>query len=190
LVEDCWAANEPNNIGPEFVSLVLGGLNEPLLAIIISTQFSGECMGAAISKILHNVIATYSKTPMGQFESDATACFDCIVMMFAMFCFFRIWLPIASDPVLARCIDPPSSSSQDQDKVPLAALAAVCYPLRSFFIPSTALHTACNSVTPPKCACTSIKQRCLLMTIPVPRTSSTNDFTFRPTPKKLSRTSR
>jgi hypothetical protein len=29
----------------------------------------GECMDAAISKILHNVIATYSKTPMGQFES-------------------------------------------------------------------------------------------------------------------------
>jgi hypothetical protein len=44
----------------------------------------GECMNAAISKTLHNVIATYTKTPLGQFESDATACFDQIVMVFAM----------------------------------------------------------------------------------------------------------
>jgi hypothetical protein len=36
----------------------------------------GECMDAAISKVLHNVIATYTKTPLGQFESDATACFE------------------------------------------------------------------------------------------------------------------
>jgi hypothetical protein len=49
---------------------------------------SGECMDAAISKVLHNVVATYTKTPLAQFESDATACFDRIVMMFAMLCFF------------------------------------------------------------------------------------------------------
>jgi hypothetical protein len=50
-------------------------------------------MDAAISKIRHNVIATYSKTPMGQFESDDTACFDRIVMLFAMLCFSRMDAP-------------------------------------------------------------------------------------------------
>jgi hypothetical protein len=50
-------------------------------------KMGGECMDAAISKVLHNTIATYTKTPLGQFESDATACFDRIVMIFAMLCF-------------------------------------------------------------------------------------------------------
>jgi hypothetical protein len=53
----------------------------------------GECMDAAISKVLHNMIATYSKTPLGQFKSDATACFDRIVMCFAMLCFFAYGCP-------------------------------------------------------------------------------------------------
>jgi hypothetical protein len=53
----------------------------------------GECMDAAISKTLHNVLATYTKTPLGQFESDATACFDRIVMVFAMLCFFAYRCP-------------------------------------------------------------------------------------------------
>jgi hypothetical protein len=53
----------------------------------------GECMDAAISKVLHNTIATYSKTPLGLFESDATACFDRIVMCFAMLCFFAYGCP-------------------------------------------------------------------------------------------------
>jgi hypothetical protein len=55
---------------------------------------SGECMDAAISKTLHNVLATYTKTPLGQFESDATACFDRIVMVFAMLCFFAYGCPM------------------------------------------------------------------------------------------------
>jgi hypothetical protein len=53
----------------------------------------GECMDAAISKTLHNVIATYTKTSLRQFESDATACFDIIVMTFAMLCFFAYCCP-------------------------------------------------------------------------------------------------
>jgi hypothetical protein len=53
----------------------------------------GECMDAAISKVLHNVIATYTKTSLGQFESDAQACFDRIVMTFAMLCFFAYGCP-------------------------------------------------------------------------------------------------
>jgi hypothetical protein len=51
----------------------------------------GECMDAAISKTLHNVIATYTKTPLGQFESDATACFDRIVMVL---CFYAYGCPM------------------------------------------------------------------------------------------------
>jgi hypothetical protein len=61
-----------------------------------SCQFGkkgGECMDAAISKTLHNVLATYTKTSLGQFESDATACFDRIVMTFAMLCFFAYGCP-------------------------------------------------------------------------------------------------
>jgi hypothetical protein len=54
----------------------------------------GECMDAAISKTLHNVISTYTKTSLGQFESDATACFDRIVMSFAMLCFFAYGCPL------------------------------------------------------------------------------------------------
>jgi hypothetical protein len=50
----------------------------------------GECMDAAISKVLHTIIDTYSKTPMGQFESDATSCF---VMQFPMLCFFVYGCP-------------------------------------------------------------------------------------------------
>jgi hypothetical protein len=50
-------------------------------------------MYAAIAKVLHNTIATYTKTPLGQFESDATACFDRIVMVFVMLCFFIYGCP-------------------------------------------------------------------------------------------------
>jgi hypothetical protein len=53
----------------------------------------GECMDAAISKTLHNVISTYTKTSLGQFESDATACFDRIVMSYAMLCFLGTVAP-------------------------------------------------------------------------------------------------
>jgi hypothetical protein len=35
----------------------------------------GECQDTALSKVLHNVIANFTKTPMGQFESDTTTCF-------------------------------------------------------------------------------------------------------------------
>jgi hypothetical protein len=47
----------------------------------------GECQDAAISKVLHNMVTIFTKTPMGQFESDATACFDREVMNFVFACF-------------------------------------------------------------------------------------------------------
>jgi hypothetical protein len=50
----------------------------------------GECMDAAVAKVLHNTIATLTKIPMSQFESDATACF---VMTFAKMCFFIFGCP-------------------------------------------------------------------------------------------------
>ena len=53
----------------------------------------GECMDAAVAKVLHNTIATLTKTPISQFESDATACFDRISMTFAMMCFFIFGCP-------------------------------------------------------------------------------------------------
>ena len=50
-------------------------------------QPGGECQDAAISKVLHNLLSTLTHTAMGQFESDATACFDRVVMEFALLCF-------------------------------------------------------------------------------------------------------
>jgi hypothetical protein len=47
----------------------------------------GECQDAAISKVLHNMISIFTKTPMGKFESDATACFDREVMNFVFACY-------------------------------------------------------------------------------------------------------
>jgi hypothetical protein len=47
----------------------------------------GECQDATLSKVLHTVIAVLTKTPMGRFESDATACFDREVMNFVFTCF-------------------------------------------------------------------------------------------------------
>jgi hypothetical protein len=50
----------------------------------------GECQDAAFAKILHNHMAHYSKTPLGQFESDAASCFDRIVMAFC-FAVLSVW---------------------------------------------------------------------------------------------------
>ena len=47
----------------------------------------GECQDAALSKVLYNMVAQFSQTPLGQFESDATACFDREVMNFVLTCF-------------------------------------------------------------------------------------------------------
>jgi hypothetical protein len=54
----------------------------------------GECQDAALSKVLHNIMAHFTKTPMGQFESDATACFDREVMSFVFCCFRSHGVPI------------------------------------------------------------------------------------------------
>jgi hypothetical protein len=50
----------------------------------------GECQDAAFAKNLHNHMAHYSKTPLGQFESDAASCFDRIVMA-SCFAVMSVW---------------------------------------------------------------------------------------------------
>jgi hypothetical protein len=40
----------------------------------------GECQDASISKVLHNLVCLFTRTPMGQFESDVKACFDREIM--------------------------------------------------------------------------------------------------------------
>jgi hypothetical protein len=47
----------------------------------------GECPDASISKVIHNLICMLTRTPMGQFESDAKACFDREVMSFVLTCY-------------------------------------------------------------------------------------------------------
>jgi hypothetical protein len=53
----------------------------------------GECQDAALSKVLHNLISFFTNTPLGQFESDATACFDRVVMAFSLLCFSVMGAP-------------------------------------------------------------------------------------------------
>jgi hypothetical protein len=50
----------------------------------------GECQDTAFAKILHNHMEHYSKTPLGQFESDAASCFDQIVIAFC-FAVMSVW---------------------------------------------------------------------------------------------------
>jgi hypothetical protein len=48
----------------------------------------GECQDAAFDKVLTtNLVSTFSQTSMGQFESDATTCFNREVMNFVLTCF-------------------------------------------------------------------------------------------------------
>jgi hypothetical protein len=54
----------------------------------------GECQDAAFNKLLINLVSKFSQTPMGQFESDATACFDPEVMNYALTCFATNGAPI------------------------------------------------------------------------------------------------
>jgi hypothetical protein len=54
----------------------------------------GECQDAAFSKVLTNMVSQFSKTPIGQFESDATACFDREVMRFVLLCFKSTGAPM------------------------------------------------------------------------------------------------
>ena len=53
----------------------------------------GECQDAALSKVLHNLLAFFTKTAFGQFESDATACFDRVVMAFSLVTFSVLGAP-------------------------------------------------------------------------------------------------
>jgi hypothetical protein len=54
----------------------------------------GECPDATFSKVLANMVSHFSKTPIGQFESDATACFDREVLRFALTCFKSTGAPM------------------------------------------------------------------------------------------------
>jgi hypothetical protein len=47
----------------------------------------GEYPDVIFTKILHNHMAWLTKTPLGQFECDATARFDPVIMLFALLCF-------------------------------------------------------------------------------------------------------
>jgi hypothetical protein len=54
----------------------------------------GECPDASISKVLHNLTAAFTHTSMGQFESDATACFDREIMKFVLACYHSTGAPM------------------------------------------------------------------------------------------------
>jgi hypothetical protein len=54
----------------------------------------GECQDVALSKVLPILMAFFTQTPMGQFESDATACFDREVVHFVFTCFHSRGAPI------------------------------------------------------------------------------------------------
>jgi hypothetical protein len=54
----------------------------------------GECADATIAKVLHNLTSQLSQTPMGQFESDATACFDREIMKFVLTCYHSAGAPL------------------------------------------------------------------------------------------------
>jgi hypothetical protein len=54
----------------------------------------GECQDSSISKVLHNLISAFTHTQMGQFKSDATACFDREVMKFVLTCYHLTGAPL------------------------------------------------------------------------------------------------
>jgi hypothetical protein len=58
--------------------------------LLNTSQFGrpgGECPDTSITKVLHNLTSALTHTPMGQFESDATACFDREVMKVVLTCY-------------------------------------------------------------------------------------------------------
>ena len=57
-------------------------------------KLHSECQDAALSKVLYNMILAFTKTPLGQFKSDAMACFDCKVMNFVLTCFHMTGVPM------------------------------------------------------------------------------------------------
>jgi hypothetical protein len=50
-------------------------------------RLGSECIDVAFTKILHFSLAHLTQNPLGLFESDAEACFDCIVMLMAFMSF-------------------------------------------------------------------------------------------------------
>jgi hypothetical protein len=54
----------------------------------------GKCQDVSISKVLHNLVCSLTNTLMGQFESDAKACFDREVMTFVLTCYHSTGAPM------------------------------------------------------------------------------------------------
>jgi hypothetical protein len=54
----------------------------------------GECQDAYISKVLHNLVCHLTHMPMGQFKSNATACFDREIMQFVLTCYETTGAPL------------------------------------------------------------------------------------------------
>ena len=82
-------------------------LIKELIGLIHRGQYckpAGECNDAILLKILHNHIAHITHTPMGQFECDATACFDRMVMLFVLQSFIAIGAPKTSCQMWERCL--------------------------------------------------------------------------------------
>jgi hypothetical protein len=65
--------------------------------LLNTTQYGrpgGECPDSSISKVLHNLVSSLTHTPMGQFESDVTACLDREVMRFVLTCYHTAGAPL------------------------------------------------------------------------------------------------
>jgi hypothetical protein len=66
--------------------------------LLNTSQFGrpgGECPNASITKVFHNLtLLSLTHTPMGQFENDATACFDREVMKFVLACYHSTGAPL------------------------------------------------------------------------------------------------
>jgi hypothetical protein len=148
-------------------------------------------MDAAISKILHNAIATFTKTSIGKFESDATACFDRFVMVFAMLCFFaygcpllliQFWMGVlqhhshkvktshgVSSSGSMLTLPTPRSMALVKALVEVRALALS--PPRSSYMHKTSYRMVSPSVTRPRASATSTVPICSSTTTPARPTS-------------------
>jgi hypothetical protein len=70
-------------------------VNHKLLNPAQFGRSGGKCQDASISKVLHNLVCSFTHTPMGQFESDAKACFDREIMKFVLTCYKSTGAPTA-----------------------------------------------------------------------------------------------
>jgi hypothetical protein len=62
--------------------------------VLLNPAQFGRPQDASISKVLHNLVCHLTRTPMGQFESDATAFFYCEIMQFVLTCYETTGVPL------------------------------------------------------------------------------------------------